>query len=241
MSDDFDDWYRRTSAGDPERPSADRQRAILEFARESAVRYAAHAEQVRAPIARSPRSARRRTLAGVLAAAMLAGFLVVPIWRSTSQRPIAPPAADTPRAPAALAESTSPDLPYGEATNKAQAPAYLDAVPRDAPTNALSGRQRAAVVSDVAAKLRLAAAGGDMRGLRALLEGSMDLNARDAAGQTALMLAVLNGQVDAAELLVTRGANVEAADLQGRTPLSVARVAGDRRMLEVLDRAAKKE
>src|SRR6185312_2616388 len=71
--------------------------------------------------------------------------------------------------------------------------------------------------------LSLAAAGGDARILRLLLEAGASLKAADASlsdGRTLLMLAARTGRVDAIRLLVDKGANVNAAETRtGSTAL----------------------
>jgi ankyrin repeat protein len=48
------------------------------------------------------------------------------------------------------------------------------------------------------------------------------VNATNAAGETALHGAVYRGSNAIVQMLVDRGANVDAADKMGRTPLSLA-------------------
>jgi ankyrin repeat protein len=74
--------------------------------------------------------------------------------------------------------------------------------------------------------LRHAAEIGDLAGLESLLQKRVDLDSRDSAGRTALMLATLHGQVGTAVALLGHGADPNAADARGTTPLEAAR-AGD--------------
>jgi ankyrin repeat protein len=53
--------------------------------------------------------------------------------------------------------------------------------------------------------------------------GAAAVDARDADGRTALMLAVLQGRLDAVVDLLRRGADPNAADTAGVTPLEAAR------------------
>jgi hypothetical protein len=80
--------------------------------------------------------------------------------------------------------------------------------------------------AEPAAALRRAAEIGDLSGLQMLLEKQSDIDSRDAAGRTALMLATLHGQTDAVAALLAYGADPNAAAADRTTPLQVAR-AGD--------------
>ncbi len=70
--------------------------------------------------------------------------------------------------------------------------------------------------------LRLAAEAGDLERLQRLLDQSTDIDSRDDAGRTALLLATLHDQTDAVAFLLSHGANPNAADANGVTPLSAA-------------------
>ncbi len=83
----------------------------------------------------------------------------------------------------------------------------------------------AAPETDSAVRLRHAAQVGDLAQLQALAREQPDLNARDALGRTALMLAILNGHTDAVAVLLASGADPRVADAQGVTPLQAARAA----------------
>jgi hypothetical protein len=77
-----------------------------------------------------------------------------------------------------------------------------------------------------AAAFRHAAEVGDLAALGALVGNQADINARDSAGRTALMLATLHGEADAVAALLAYGADPNAADADGTTPLQAA-TAGD--------------
>ena len=51
---------------------------------------------------------------------------------------------------------------------------------------------------------------GDLETIKAELEGGRDIDSRDAAGQTALMYAAENGQMDVVRYLISNGADVNA-------------------------------
>jgi hypothetical protein len=86
------------------------------------------------------------------------------------------------------------------------------------------------------AAFRRAAAAGDLAELAALLPHQSNINARDAQGRTALMLATVNGQAAAVTALLAGGADPNAADALGRTPLAAARAAGASDIVATLER-----
>ena len=61
-------------------------------------------------------------------------------------------------------------------------------------------------------QLHKAAAAGDTAAIRALLAGGADIEARDASGATALLVATHANKVEAARALIEAGANVNAKD-----------------------------
>jgi len=66
---------------------------------------------------------------------------------------------------------------------------------------------------------------------QAITQGA-DVNARDSASRTVLMLAVINDQTELAKFLVDCGANVNAADEYGQTPLMWAAMRGNADLVE---------
>jgi ankyrin repeat protein len=78
-----------------------------------------------------------------------------------------------------------------------------------------------AVAEETAATFRHAAETGDLQTLRELRSATV-IDARDASGRTALILATLYGQSAAVEALLAYGADPNAADEQGITPLQAA-------------------
>ncbi len=82
-------------------------------------------------------------------------------------------------------------------------------------------------LADSAAEVRRAAEIGAVPELQTLLGQQGDIDARDESGRTALMLATLSGQARAVDMLLAHGADPNAADAQGLTPLQAA-IAGDR-------------
>jgi uncharacterized protein len=85
--------------------------------------------------------------------------------------------------------------------------------------------------------LRLAAETGDLKGLQRLLDQLTDINSRDDAGRTALLLATLHGQTEAVEFLLVHGANPDTADVNGVTPLSAAMAGNHSRIIRMLKSA----
>lgn len=87
------------------------------------------------------------------------------------------------------------------------------------PAPAVQARRPSAAEADA---LRRAAAAGDLTALDAQRAGRGDIDARDEQGRTALMLAIVNGRADAVEWLLAHGADPNAADAHGATPLQAA-------------------
>ena len=69
---------------------------------------------------------------------------------------------------------------------------------------------------DAAADL---ARNGDAIGLGALLKGGLAVDARDAKGNTLLMLASYHGRAEVVKLLLKSGATVDLRNDKGQTPL----------------------
>ena len=72
-----------------------------------------------------------------------------------------------------------------------------------------------------------AASKGDTAAVRALLAKGADIQARDAAGRTALMYAAENGDPTSVQALLLSGADVNGRDWQGWTALMYAAETGD--------------
>ena len=72
------------------------------------------------------------------------------------------------------------------------------------------------LLSDAAADL---ARKGDAEGLGALLKGGLAVDARDAKGNTLLMLASYHGKAEVVKLLLKSGATVDLRNDKGQTPL----------------------
>jgi hypothetical protein len=87
------------------------------------------------------------------------------------------------------------------------------------------------------AALLSAAASGDTTQTTALLNQGAALEARDDAGRTPLMLAVMQHKPEVVRLLLDRGANPNVADSAGRTPLQQAKQENLREIAALLERA----
>ena len=71
-------------------------------------------------------------------------------------------------------------------------------------------------IPDAAADL---ARNGNAAGLGALLQGGLTVDARDAKGNTLLMLASYHGRAEVVKLLLKSGATVDLRNDKGQTPL----------------------
>jgi hypothetical protein len=93
---------------------------------------------------------------------------------------------------------------------------------RPAATAQSATRSEAPLAADRASALRRAAQAGDLAALQRLLTQQPAIDARDPQGRTALMLATMNRQPEAVQALLAAGADPNAADAHGVTPLQAA-------------------
>jgi hypothetical protein len=245
--DETDERYRRLSDRDPGGPSEAVRRAILRHAAELAAQVPTekNAEARDRPAAK--RSRRRvATYGGLAAAAALAGLLIVPHFLMAPTEPVAPlplarsgpDTAASPPAPATAAPApTSPAAPAPPPAERAAVIPRTEELSglRQSPAAAAAPRaslSRATSPADPAAALREAAQRGDVPALRRLLAEKPNIDARDARGRSALMLAVLQGHPEAVNTLLAAGADPNAADASGTTPLQAA-LAGARSAIAV--------
>jgi hypothetical protein len=212
--DDIDEHYRRASALHLSRPSAALRRAVLSHAADLAAEHAAKQRTADGYSTRpaSNRARWRPAIFGGLAAAALAGLLIAP--RFLTQRSLLVP----PNTPAA---ASRPDAGPPRSPEREAAAPMPPALEELATSRATTGGSKAAPPNDPAA-LRQAAEIGDIHKLQMLLEDRVRIDARDAGGRTALMLAVLHGHSDAVDALLAGGADPNAADAHGTTPLQTA-------------------
>jgi hypothetical protein len=274
-SDEVDALYRRASARDASRPSESVRRAVLDHAAQLAVKRTGATDSARSGTwLRAKRQAWWMPAAlGTLAAAALAGFLVIPqyLWPQGPINPASSPApATTPagdaktqnvvvsaakRMPAegrnrqSLQEAAreqsaagapsvagKPSAPTAQSVPSAPSeqgnaqPAARSARSVASGTSALSYSSppqpasftSAARTMDPAAQLRQAAESGNVPAMQDLLAKQPVIDARDASGRTALMLATLHGRTEAVDVLLSAGADPNAADARGTTPLQAA-------------------
>ena len=81
---------------------------------------------------------------------------------------------------------------------------------------------------------RLALEAADLAAIDALLTAGADINARDQHGQTALMNAATNGQVEVVRLLADRGADLNHRAKYGLTAVMLAVVRGHADVVRIL-------
>jgi len=133
----------------------------------------------------------------------------------------------------ASAERSEPAAPPAAATQSA--PATM-APPAESALKESVARARSSGAADggATAELRRAAEIGDRQLLQTLLDEGVDVDSRDAAGRTALMLATLHGRADAVSVLLSYGADPNAADSNGVTPLQAAMAEGNQAIIAAL-------
>lgn len=147
---------------------------------------------------------------------------------ATAEAPVPAPSASN------LASNLASGAELAPAENRASAPRTASAAAA-APRAQLREREVAPPVGPATPSelLHEAAARGDVSRVRSVLRMyNVAINAVDADGRTALMLAVLHGQEAVVRELLGRGADPNIADTTGRTPLEVAR---DRNELSIFD------
>lgn len=82
--------------------------------------------------------------------------------------------------------------------------------------------------------LHRAAQLADIERIKPLLDSGVDLEARDAAGRTAMLIAAFASHEDTVIALARAGANMNAMDAQAYDAVTIAAVANDIEMLDVL-------
>jgi ankyrin repeat protein len=89
--------------------------------------------------------------------------------------------------------------------------------PTSSPGSVRAGDQREA--KPIAVELSRAIRSGDAQAIRMLLNNGADVNARDAEGNSPLILASFYASLECVELLIDKGADVNAGNKAGATPL----------------------
>ncbi len=239
QGDGLEELYRKSAAQHRSRPSAKTRRAILEHAARTApgTRSAAH-------------NWRRAVLFGSLAAAAIAGLLVGPQFLHHSAPPESVVAETSQSAPMAIKLPENLPAPRVQARAMQMAPRAPAAVPEKT-DHAPSGVRDSAVIGGIPAAATEAGAAPVVTGMRARQtpfatsggaaesapDASVPVDARDSDGRTALMLAVLQGRLDTVVALLRRGADPNAADRAGVTPLQAARANNQPAIADALLRA----
>jgi hypothetical protein len=137
-----------------------------------------------------------------------------------------PSAKPAPKPAAKTAESEA------KAPAEAPAPAPAAAVPQEPP-----GYQRPADIKDLYTRYNDIISAVVMRdrvGVTELLNDGKSPNVRQSDGQTPLMIAVSNGDVDIAEMLLAKGADPNLGSAAGRTALSIAKERKDAATADLL-------
>jgi hypothetical protein len=257
LPDDIDEHYRRISAIDPSRPSEGVARAVLAHAAQLAAERTAKSGPTKINSAHvvTNRRWRRPALFGTLAAAALAGLLLMPHLFAPRVLPTAvvPPAQNA----ESVAEQSVIPAPVTQQSQDAIINETLSLPPPAArrstamrSTKAIGGSRsemaaEPAVVAENAtppieafppAEARRtpqddsAVAGVSAATMQSLRDEHVGIDTRDASGRTALMLAILDGQLDAVEALLKHGADPNATDAHGTTPLQAA-ISGNRQAI----------
>jgi ankyrin repeat protein len=76
-----------------------------------------------------------------------------------------------------------------------------------------------------------------MSGLQSAFDNHVDVNSVSPEGETALILAIQHNRVEAIRALLAHGANPNAPDSRGLTPIRAARVRNNYNVLQALQRA----
>jgi len=197
----------RAQAVVPEPRTADRKALAADEAMQNVVVTAAK---------KMPAGGRnRQSLQDASREPIVAGAPSGPTAQGVPLVPSAPPAPSAQSVPIAPSAQDSAQPAARSTRSVALGAAALSYSPSPAAASA-------ARLMDPAAQLRQAAELGDVPALQASLGKQPVIDARDGAGRTALMLATLHGRTQAVEVLLSAGADPNAADARGTTPLQAA-------------------
>jgi hypothetical protein len=151
--------------------------------------------------------------------------------------PSAGPSAKQAAASAERLAQTDNFAPHPSNGMSARSQASRSDAARAAAPQALGNRVPLQGAERSANPLLSAVAARDKDRIESLLDQGADVDQRDVAGRSALMLATLRGQVEIVQLLLSRGADPNAADTAGRTPVQQARVAHRSEIVSLLEAA----
>jgi hypothetical protein len=87
---------------------------------------------------------------------------------------------------------------------------------------------------DLEQSLFVAVARGDLNAIRAILNNGVDVEAKNAIGDTPLVHAAINGQAGAVRVLLARGANPNNPNVHGNTAMQVAAERGREDIIDAL-------
>lgn len=87
---------------------------------------------------------------------------------------------------------------------------------------------------DLEQSLFVAVARGDLNAIRAMLNNGVDVEAKNAIGDTPLVHAAINGQAGAVRVLLARGANPNNPNVHGNTAMQVAAERGREDIIDAL-------
>lgn len=135
---------------------------------------------------------------------------------SPADTPGANPATSVPRNDTQVAAAATAAATPAVATPPVTPAASTAASP---PSSAAAPAASPAASASTVESLLQAATAGDIAGVQAAIDQHINVNARDSAGRTALMLATVNGREDVAKALLAHHADPNIADARGVTPL----------------------
>ena len=200
----------------------------------------------------------RPVLVGSLAAAALAGLLIGPQYLRPTALPMTiqiPPRSTVselkqpePSRPSVVNLPATAPAPHFQVPARLAAP-RADTTQSATTARAASGASNQSVTGGISAAssdaseqvsvtgARIRRAPGAPTAAAAAAAAASPIDARDIDGRTALMLAVLQGRLDAVTDLLRRGADPNAADNSGVTPLQAARANNRPEIADVLAHA----
>jgi len=150
---------------------------------------------------------------------------------------VSPPPAPPPPAPTAAAPGAAADEAAGVGSlerSTAQRPSDLAMAAPSAARPPSRAQSPAGAPSDLAARLRAAAAAGRTADVAALLEQGAPIDAADADGDTALMKSIRANHPAAAAVLRRHGASLDRRNHAGKSARDLAAARGDAELDQAL-------